>query len=39
MICEKMVHNKISDVQSGYDLVADEYAHRIYDELQHKPLD
>lgn len=39
MICEKMVHNKISDVQSGYDLVADEYARRIYDELQHKPLD
>jgi ubiquinone/menaquinone biosynthesis C-methylase UbiE len=39
MICEKMVHNKISDVQFGYDLVADEYARRIYDELQHKPLD
>ncbi len=39
MICEKMVHNKISDVQSGYDLVADEYARRIYDELQYKPLD
>ena len=34
-----MVHNKISDVQSGYDLVADEYARRIYDEFQHKPLD
>jgi ubiquinone/menaquinone biosynthesis C-methylase UbiE len=38
MICEKN-HNKISDVESGYDLVADEYARRIYDELQHKPLD
>jgi SAM-dependent methyltransferase len=26
-------------VQAGYDLVADEYARHIYDELQHKPLD
>ena len=34
-----MIHEKINDVQSGYDLVADEYARRIYDELQHKPLD
>jgi len=34
-----MIHEKISDVQSGYDLVADEYARRIYDELRHKPLD
>jgi ubiquinone/menaquinone biosynthesis C-methylase UbiE len=34
-----MIHEKISDVQSSYDLVADEYARRIYDELQHKPLD
>jgi SAM-dependent methyltransferase len=34
-----MIHEKIRDVQSGYDLVADEYARRIYDELQHKPLD
>jgi ubiquinone/menaquinone biosynthesis C-methylase UbiE len=34
-----MIHQKISDVQSSYDLVADEYARRIYDELQHKPLD
>ncbi len=30
---------KISDVASGYDLVADEYARRISEELQHKPLD
>jgi len=30
---------KISDVQSSYDKVADEYARHIYDELQHKPLD
>jgi ubiquinone/menaquinone biosynthesis C-methylase UbiE len=29
----------ISDVQAGYDRVADEYVRRIYDELQHKPLD
>jgi ubiquinone/menaquinone biosynthesis C-methylase UbiE len=34
-----MIDEKISDVQSGYDLVAEEYARRIYDELQHKPLD
>src|ERR1700688_1232546 len=34
-----MIHEKISDVAAGYDLVADEYARRIYDELQHKPLD
>ena len=34
-----MIHEKISDVASGYDLVADEYARRISDELQHKPLD
>jgi len=29
-----MVHEKISDVESGYDLVADEYARRLYDERQ-----
>jgi len=34
-----MIQEKISSVQSGYDLVADEYARRIYDELRHKPLD
>jgi SAM-dependent methyltransferase len=34
-----MMQYKISDVESGYDLVADEYARRIGDELQHKPLD
>ena len=34
-----MIREKISDVQSGYDLVADEYARRIYDELKNKPLD
>lgn len=28
-----------SDVQSSYDRVADEYVRRIFDELQHKPLD
>jgi len=30
---------KIRDVQRAYDRVAEEYARRIYDELQHKPLD
>ncbi len=34
-----MIREKISDVESGYDLVADEYARRIYDELKNKPLD
>jgi ubiquinone/menaquinone biosynthesis C-methylase UbiE len=34
-----MIQEKISDVASGYDLVAEEYARRIYDELPHKPLD
>jgi SAM-dependent methyltransferase len=34
-----MIHARISDVQSGYDLVAEEYARRLYDELRHKPLD
>jgi len=34
-----VIDEKISDVQSGYDLVAEEYARRIYGELQHKPLD
>jgi SAM-dependent methyltransferase len=27
------------DCQSSYDRVADEYVRRIFDELQHKPLD
>jgi len=27
------------DYQSSYDRVADEYTRRIFDELQHKPLD
>lgn len=34
-----MIREKISDVQSGYDLVADEYARRLHDELRNKPLD
>ena len=34
-----MDENKISDVRTSYDLVADEYVRHIYDELQHKPLD
>ena len=28
-----------NDVQSSYDRLAEEYARRIYDELQHKPMD
>ena len=34
-----MIHEKINNVQAGYDLIAEEYARRIGDELQHKPLD
>jgi len=34
-----MTRKSISDVQSGYDRIAEEYARRIYGELQHKPLD
>lgn len=34
-----MIREKISDVQSGYDLVAEEYARRLYDELRNKPVD
>ena len=31
--------HKRKDYQASYDLVADEYVRRIFDELQHKPLD
>jgi len=31
--------HKRQDYQTSYDLVADEYVRRIFDELQHKPLD
>jgi SAM-dependent methyltransferase len=34
-----MIDPKISDVQASYDVVADEYTRRIFDELEHKPLD
>jgi SAM-dependent methyltransferase len=34
-----MIDRKITDVQTSYDLVADEYARRIFEELDHKPLD
>lgn len=27
------------DIQTSYDLVAEEYTRRIFDELEHKPLD
>lgn len=35
----QMSQEKITDVRAGYDLVADEYARRIYGELAHKPFD
>ena len=34
-----MVDQKIDYVQASYDRVAEEYVRRVYDELQHKPLD
>lgn len=34
-----MPQEKIIDIQSGYDRIAQEYARRIYDELRNKPLD
>jgi SAM-dependent methyltransferase len=34
-----MIDPRISDVQASYDLVADEYTRRIFEELEHKPLD
>jgi SAM-dependent methyltransferase len=30
---------KLMDLQASYDLIADEYVNRIYDELRHKPFD
>ena len=35
----QMSQEKITDVQAGYDRVAEEYASRIYGELAHKPFD
>lgn len=29
----------LTDCQTSYDLVADEYVQRVFEELQHKPLD
>jgi SAM-dependent methyltransferase len=34
-----MGDEKINDVQTSYDRVADEYVVRIFEELEHKPLD
>jgi SAM-dependent methyltransferase len=34
-----MIDRQTSDVQIGYDRVADEYVRRIFGELEHKPLD
>src|SRR5690349_13016944 len=31
--------NRSEDVQTSYDRIADAYVQRIYEELQHKPLD
>lgn len=34
-----MDNQKLRDVQTSYDRVAEEYIKRIFDELKHKPLD
>ena len=34
-----MEQRQISDLQATYDRVAEEYARRIFDELQYKPID
>jgi ubiquinone/menaquinone biosynthesis C-methylase UbiE len=34
-----MAQIKINHVQSTYDVLAEEYARRIYSELEHKPVD
>jgi SAM-dependent methyltransferase len=39
MIEHLMIARKISEVQSSYDRVADEYVRHVYDELRNKPLD
>jgi SAM-dependent methyltransferase len=33
------VHNEVDDLQASYDRLAREYARRLFDELDHKPLD
>jgi ubiquinone/menaquinone biosynthesis C-methylase UbiE len=39
MRVNEMGDEKINDVQTSYDRVADEYVVRIFEELEHKPLD
>jgi ubiquinone/menaquinone biosynthesis C-methylase UbiE len=34
-----MAHTKAGTVQSTYDVLAEEYAQRLYGELEHKPVD
>jgi ubiquinone/menaquinone biosynthesis C-methylase UbiE len=34
-----MEQRQLSDLQASYDRVAEEYARRIFDELQYKPID
>ena len=29
----------VANIQASYDCVAEEYARRIFDELQYKPID
>lgn len=34
-----MTERHISDVEASYDVIAEEYVARIFDELEHKPFD
>ena len=36
---QNLIDDSTRSIRDSYDRIADEYARRIYDELQHKPLD
>lgn len=36
---DEMSQQQTGDVQGSYDQIADEYARRLFDELEHKPFD
>ncbi|HTS37099.1 MAG TPA: methyltransferase domain-containing protein [Candidatus Solibacter sp.] len=39
MSAPNATHDKVTDVKACYDLIAEEYARRIYAELENKPFD
>ncbi|MGA8743795.1 MAG: methyltransferase domain-containing protein [Terracidiphilus sp.] len=34
-----MTQNRIENIRNNYDRIADDYAHKLFDELDHKPFD